>query len=250
MQHIYDFSLYSGCPPLKLILYNKEQVQDAINGLSTHEACSQVLSFMGCNISDGGDHSSSGGDEQSSRKGSSGKKGVSKTSSKGAKGRASKASTSTSTTNDCRSHDGSIETVEMMGHPGPRLQVSSLNQSNLDNHPCHGFHFNQQMQKLPRDYARLTSHVFFKILDIFEICYTLHSLEDITSELSFKNFEDLEKTIYIFENFTNNEWEHLMEERDKLEKLQTLLQALQREELNAREHTIQSEAEITTMTEL
>ena len=79
-------------------LYNKEQVQDAINGLSTNEACTQVLSFMGPNLSDGGNHLSSGGDEQSSRKGSSGKKSVSKTSSKGAKGRASKASTSTSST--------------------------------------------------------------------------------------------------------------------------------------------------------
>ena len=45
MHCIYDCPLYSGCPPLKLILYNQSQVQEAINGLSAFEQCTRVLSF-------------------------------------------------------------------------------------------------------------------------------------------------------------------------------------------------------------
>ena len=43
-------------------------------------------------------------------------------------------------------------------------------------------------------------------------------MEDVTSELAFNNFEDLEQTIHIFENFTNHELEALMEQKDRLEK--------------------------------
>ena len=83
--HIYDCPLYSGCPPLKLILYNQSQVQEAINGLSHIEKCTEVLSFMGVDSSDSSDQSSSAA-ASSSKKGVSSKKGASSSrSSKGSK---------------------------------------------------------------------------------------------------------------------------------------------------------------------
>ena len=75
-------------------------------------------------------------------------------------------------------------------------------------------------------------------------------MEDLTSELAFNNFEDLERTIYIFENFTNHKLKAIMEKKDKSEKLQTLLCMNQIDILDKAEHTLQTEAEITTITEL
>ena len=46
------------------------------------------------------------------------------------------------TTDDCKNFDGNLEAVPMIGHECPLLRVSSLNQSNINNHPCDGFHLN------------------------------------------------------------------------------------------------------------
>ena len=74
MYCIYDYPLYSGCPPLKLILYNQSQVQEAIYGLSHMEQCTEVLSFMAVDSSDSGDQSSSAA-ASSSKEGASSKRG-------------------------------------------------------------------------------------------------------------------------------------------------------------------------------
>ena len=75
--------------------------------------------------------------------------------------------------------------------------------SNSNRSSCH----------LADDYKEISGHLYTRILDIFKVHYAVNCV-DTATKLTFDSFKDVEKTIWIFKNYTLEDIDNIINHAD------------------------------------